>query len=1324
MMTGLNRLTGVPWHIEKWHLDEGDSRRHCHRCIYYRRGDKFCSKIGRKCFGSAHCEHYSETAVNETKRFNSTLISLVEKPVTAVRKEEPVKKAPSVITDNNNKNGYSNFSFIGALDPELEKLGRDAEYYLGSDANVAIYKIGYLGEQIVNGIFEREKIEYLKSERQVDSINALHQNNFLPVQVMRALTDIRISRNKAVHENYDSEENARRLLKESFKICCWYMKEYGSRSFEPSQLQYIEPFYENAKFEKARNYVLPEKVIEDIKTEAVSDIKKTESPQTRQAEQEEEAEKIGIEMPAFSLDNGIVIEANCVPFMDRMNHVGIEELYIENNTDQLLENYWLEIESIPGFCLAYSKNIAQISPHRGLAIRNIDITVDEEKLMNVGSETFCYLTIILKKGNEVIAEERADLDIADDVRGKIEEAGAGPASVSFEYNENELNINPVLQEESRIYIPCGLGNSDNGFFIYGLTKSRLCTHQYADIYALVYNYMIRESRMDPNKLPVYLQKLDLPYTLDYRPVFRLSIVLLQMIKNNYAGSTLAVRYVGNGDVLKYASDLITDYACRFARLLKIRFTPVKIISSATGDQISVEHRAGIYTANNTELHTCAREMWFGRKLRYHLTENDKEDLLYILGEISNFDCFREGQFEALSSMISTDKNAVSIMPTGSGKSLIFYFASLLQPLPVMIVEPTDILITDQIRNLKKIHNIDNAAHLMVTDSFDFSGYELHNSLNYLTPETLTNRNLFSSFIHKFNIGENLKSEKIAPGPMMAYFILDEIHCISNWGHDFRPEYLMISKNLGRYLDHVQIWGFTGTANFTVVEDIQKQLSVPTENFFSPIQFEKYNVSYDFRECPSKKALYQEVAAVLDECRARNERTIIFTKNDKITELVTKAVDYAAMPFSHNDLNAYTQFSEGYIDSLISSEELGIGINFPNIRNVIHFGLPLSKNEYVQEIGRAGRSNERVRSYVLYLSDNRKNAPDGLISRELDINYLPDLIKHIDNDYSDIFHKLTGNISRKEELLKELLDLKNELNSSFRSAMLISAGSYEQITSLKRNLYMLYVCGFVEDWYTYGTDTETGQIQIYVKIPDERSEKKLKAAMQTKFRNYLSSLGTDNQREMVKSSLAKTTDDIISIYVDWYYGKYLYRNNEEFIDMFDFIKGSSRLTADDITDQIKDYFALPFTVMLDEETEYNSMDLRQIAEKSVVGFSRTTLANVERINSSKYSYKLDFMLLCGELRANGKLNTSRLERVLHSIPSGERAILDGIFERIYPACNTEGKLSVLNYLEVSGKRHHIALDDFIERVYRDNEFDDIYYAMIARRLNKLFAVRRL
>ena len=154
MMTGLNRLTGVPWHIEKWHLAEGDSRRHCHRCVFYRRGDKFCSKIGRKCYGSAHCEHYSETSVNEIKHFNSTLISPVERPV-SVKKEEPAKKTPSIITDNKNKNGYSNFSFIGALDPELEKLGRDAEYYLGSDANVAIYKIGYLGERIVNGIFEK-----------------------------------------------------------------------------------------------------------------------------------------------------------------------------------------------------------------------------------------------------------------------------------------------------------------------------------------------------------------------------------------------------------------------------------------------------------------------------------------------------------------------------------------------------------------------------------------------------------------------------------------------------------------------------------------------------------------------------------------------------------------------------------------------------------------------------------------------------------------------------------------------------------------------------------------------------------------------------------------------------------------------------------------------------------------------------------------------------------------------------------------------------------------------------------------------------------------
>ena len=113
----------------------------------------------------------------------------------------------------------------------------------------------------------------------------------------------------------------------------------------------------------------------------------------------------------------------------------------------------------------------------------------------------------------------------------------------------------------------------------------------------------------------------------------------------------------------------------------------------------------------------------------------------MLGEISPFDTFKEGQFIALKNMLGTNGHSICIMPTGSGKSLIFYFASLLQPLPMFILAPTEILIDDQIRNLKKFHHIYNVSHLKLTTDNDFSKFEMRNSLMYLTPTTFQNRHL-------------------------------------------------------------------------------------------------------------------------------------------------------------------------------------------------------------------------------------------------------------------------------------------------------------------------------------------------------------------------------------------------------------------------------------------------------------------------------------------------------------------------------------------------------------------------------------------------------
>jgi superfamily II DNA or RNA helicase len=888
-------------------------------------------------------------------------------------------------------------------------------------------------------------------------------------------------------------------------------------------------------------------------------------------------------------------------------------------------------------------------------------------------------------------------------------------------------INPSIEEnDACIYIPCGVGNTDNGFKIYGITKKQYCTNSDASVYALIYNYLIRNSKIADNDFPRYIRQIESPYALDYRSIFRYVMVLLQMVKNNLAPKgmlELSLSEQEDCDNLTYALGLINHYAVLFCRLIKIKPVELKVKISANGIPLGLSASKGITVRDNTTFVSNARELWYGYKINYSLKRDDIPDLEYLLGEISIFDSFKEGQFQALSSMLAAKKHSVCIMPTGSGKSLIYYMASILQPLPSFIVAPTEMLIQDQIRNLKLFHHIDDVAHLVLTDKNSFGDFEIHNSLNYLTPMTLQNRNLLVKFRH-INNGTQLNGQKsLSKGPLIAYVVLDEIHCLSNWGHDFRPEYSMLSRFLNKYLDRVCFLGFTATANYTVVDDVRQQLEIPQENFYSPISFEKYNVSYDFRSLSTVDDMYNTVEAIARDLIGRNERTIIFTKSDEISRQVVDVVGVEADIFSLENPLAYHHFVDGKCKILIASEELGIGVNFPNVRNIIHFGLPLSKSEYVQEVGRAGRANEIVKSYVLYLANDEKNIPKTLLDRSTAINNIPKLLDGITNDYADIYKRLTNNCPTKDVLYSKLVELYREFELGKR-ALFVMPCALNVIEGIKQQLFMLYTVGYVRDWYSDRKSVTGDGIDIMIDIcstdtSDYRTDpQKMVRRMQKKLRDYFFGLGNDREG-IVKTDRANTCEEIIRIYVDWYYTRYLYRHNEEFLDLHEFIERNQGSNSEVITTEIKDYFVLPFIVMKSDEASYSEMSIKEVAAKALTGINRNMLTNVERINSNCYSTKLDFLLLCGHLRLNGTFEVSRLTRVISNTSESERVEIAVCLKKLYKVCGTTGRLALLRYIERPDNLLGIDYRLFLKEIYANGEKDVIYYGLMASRVNKYF-----
>ena len=909
---------------------------------------------------------------------------------------------------------------------------------------------------------------------------------------------------------------------------------------------------------------------------------------------------------------------------------------------------------------------------------------------------------------------------------------SGDDELQTRADQEDYYINPSLEERAdRIYIPCGVGQTDRGFFIYGIKRTDMCLSAEGDVFALVYNFLTRNSTISDDDIPRYIQRIETTYDIDYQSVYRLTIVLLQMIRNNYMkNSTLTLAYRGEKENLKYALGLINHYAALFSRLMHI--TPVKLNLSLNpkGHPVELDGTSGIMVRNNTELFSNAREIWYGRKINYKLTKEDRRDLEYLLSEISPFDSFKEGQFEALTNMLASKKHCVCIMPTGSGKSLIYYLASLLQPLPLFVVAPTDILIQDQIRNLRTIHHMDNVGHLKLTGQNSFDEFDIHNSLNYLTPMTLQNRNLLVKFRYINGGTRRLRNQgerRLAQGPLAAYIVLDEIHCLSNWGHDFRPEYQMLSKFLNKFLDQINFWGFTATANYTVVEDVQRQLDIPQGNFFSPISFEKYNVSYDYRCCKTMDEMYVAVGEISQRLIDRNERTIIFTKSDEISRKVADVVGWEADIFSMDNPAAYHHFVDGSCKVLVASMDLGVGINLPNVRNIIHFGLPLSKSEYVQEIGRAGRANERAVSFVLYLENEETNIPAELLKRSTKINDIPPLLEGIENDFADIYRKLTNNCPTKDVLYERLIELYTQLENEDHG-LYVKSYPFDVLEDVKQKIFMLYTVGYVNDWYSY-CESKTGDgvdIMIDVCCSDtdayRRDPNKMLLRMKKRLRDYFEFLGNDREG-IAKTDRAKTKEDIIRVYVDWYYIKYLYRHNEQFLDLYEFITRNDDNNSEKITTEIKDHFVLPFIKLKSDEAYYGEMSIKEIANKALTGISRSALTNVERINSNRYSYKLDFLLFCGHLRMNGTFEESRLDRVLSNAPESELKTITTSLGKLYEVCEVAGRLAILNYIRQNGKNIGLDYDTFLKAAYSNGQKDLIFYGIMAERVNHHFIEHR-
>ncbi len=326
--------------------------------------------------------------------------------------------------------------------------------------------------------------------------------------------------------------------------------------------------------------------------------------------------------------------------------------------------------------------------------------------------------------------------------------------------------------------------------------------------------------------------------------------------------------------------------------------------------------------------------------------------LEVLKEYWGFTSFRPLQEEIIEEVLAGN-DVLALMPTGGGKSLTFQVPGLLMDGVCVVISPLIALIKDQVANLKER----KIAAEYIVSGMDFREIDriLDNCIYgdtkflYVSPERLKNE----LFIERF------KQMKV------ALIAVDESHCISQWGYDFRPSYLQIADSR-QYQPKASILALTASATPSVVDDIQKRLEFSKKNVLST-SFERENLHYIVIEDENKRQ------RVLRGVQTREGSGIIYVRSRKLTRelaLWLKNNGISAAPYHAGlspELKDKTQeeWKKEKVRIIVATNAFGMGIDKANVRTVIHYDIPDSIEAYFQEAGRAGRDGLRAYAVLVY-----------------------------------------------------------------------------------------------------------------------------------------------------------------------------------------------------------------------------------------------------------------------------------------------------------------------------------------------------------------------
>lgn len=343
--------------------------------------------------------------------------------------------------------------------------------------------------------------------------------------------------------------------------------------------------------------------------------------------------------------------------------------------------------------------------------------------------------------------------------------------------------------------------------------------------------------------------------------------------------------------------------------------------------------------------------------------NIHKEIVTVLKKYWGYDSFRPTQENIILSVLNKT-DTLALLPTGGGKSICFQVPALVLGGTCLVISPLIALMNDQVQNLKKR----GISAVAITSTMNYKEIEIalnnaalgHVQFIYVSPERLQNENF---------------QKQIAYLPI-TLIAVDEAHCVSQWGYDFRPSYLTISE-IRSYFEKVNIIALTASATKTVIQDIQDKLKFKNQQVFRQ-SFNRNNLRYVVQEEEDKiNRLFKIITNI-------GGSGIVYVRNRKQTEDLTKflienkfsaGTYHAGINFNERQ-NIQQKWINNQIQIICATNAFGMGIDKPDVRFVVHLDLPDSLEAYFQEAGRAGRDGKTAYSIILFNKQDQQKLIDN------------------------------------------------------------------------------------------------------------------------------------------------------------------------------------------------------------------------------------------------------------------------------------------------------------------------------------------------------------